>query len=787
MRRGSAFHSDEEIIETLNGCICCSVRQDLIAIIKKLAARSAAGELKLDAIVIETTGMADPAPVAQTFLVDAEIKAFARLDGIVTLVDAKHIEQHLDERKPAGVVNEAAAQVAFADRLLLNKTDLVSDAECDRLEARLRAINALAPIVRTTHSSVGVERVLGIHGFDLERALQASPGLLDTATPPTKHDASVTSVSLDQGAPRHMCTVLQGELDIDLLEAWIGGVLRRDGADMFRMKGVLAIAHAKQRFVYHAVHMTFEGSFAEPWAEGEGRESKLVFIGKNLDAKALAASFNACLATPANLEAKAAALRFNLGDRVEVRSGPPGLAALLLTTNTCAWSPGVVVARLYRDETETEAGVSAMPPGVTAPYQVRLDDGRLVWPLEDCDHVVRAPRRWWSSLWWAEAGGRGGGAGADAGAGAAAGAGAGAGNSEGDGDRDPSDGHQSAGGHGHDPSHDHSHGHSDDGPGEHVHWHNHDAHTHSGTLVGGLTPLPLPTPPPTLPSTSTAPSTAVPSSEGDVPSAGGRDGFLVAASSRLLTPLLAPCASLLAYLVTGARMRASRRLYKQKRFDGALAAAESARLLARTQLGEESPRHEAALLHLASTHAALNSDGAALAALAEAELLATRLHGAGSLQLVPLCHAQAEVYEASGQFELAVGALARARALRRETLGPEDIKFAGSCFNQAGLLVRHAGAEAGAARRGALLTQAAELGVEASVAAAAAGNAEQARGFPEALLEQCLEVDCDAGGEGGTGGEGGEGGEGGVGGEGDQGVAVAIELLRARLEDPYSY
>ena len=112
--KNSQFHSDEEIVETLNGCICCSVRQDLIAILKKLAGRSAAGELRLDAIVIETTGMADPAPVAQTFLVDDAIKAFARLDGIVTIVDAKHIEQHLDEHKPAGVVNEASAQVAFA-------------------------------------------------------------------------------------------------------------------------------------------------------------------------------------------------------------------------------------------------------------------------------------------------------------------------------------------------------------------------------------------------------------------------------------------------------------------------------------------------------------------------------------------------------------------------------------------------------------------------------------------------------------------------------------------------
>ena len=152
--KSTKFHSGEQIVEVLNGCICCSVRQDLIQFLKKLAARAAAGELLLDAIIIETTGMADPAPVAQTFLIDEEIKAFARLDGIVTLVDAKHIEQHLDESKPEGVVNEAAAQVAFADRLLLNKTDLVGASDLARVEARLRGINHLAPIQRCTRSEV---------------------------------------------------------------------------------------------------------------------------------------------------------------------------------------------------------------------------------------------------------------------------------------------------------------------------------------------------------------------------------------------------------------------------------------------------------------------------------------------------------------------------------------------------------------------------------------------------------------------------------------------------------
>ena len=145
----NAHFRDEEIVEVLNGCICCTVRQDLIKILQKLYRRVTSGELHLDGIIIETTGMADPAPVAQTFLKHERIRAFARLDGIVTLVDAKHVERHLDAVKPEGVVNEAVAQVAFADRLLLNKTDLVSEAdELARIEARLRGINGFAPIQR---------------------------------------------------------------------------------------------------------------------------------------------------------------------------------------------------------------------------------------------------------------------------------------------------------------------------------------------------------------------------------------------------------------------------------------------------------------------------------------------------------------------------------------------------------------------------------------------------------------------------------------------------------------
>ena len=173
LSNNSKFKTDEQIVEVLNGCICCSVRQDLVVVLQRLAGCTQAGDLKLDAIIIETTGMADPAPVAQTFLIHEDIKAFARLDGIVTMVDAKHVERHLDAIKPEDVVNEAQAQAAFADRLLLNKIDLVTEEDLERIEARLRGINPFAPIQRCSRGDVSVDPVLDIRGFDLQRALQA--------------------------------------------------------------------------------------------------------------------------------------------------------------------------------------------------------------------------------------------------------------------------------------------------------------------------------------------------------------------------------------------------------------------------------------------------------------------------------------------------------------------------------------------------------------------------------------------------------------------------------------
>ena len=289
--KNAKLSSDEAIVEMMNGCICCTVRQDLVVVLKKLKARIQAGTLKLDGIIIETTGMADPAPVAQTFFVEKEVGSFARLDGIITLVDAKHIEQHLDEIKPEGAENEAVEQVAFADRIILNKTDLVSEADLVRVEARLRSINRFAPVRRSTQSKVSVDSVLDIRGFDLKRTLEMDPEFLDTEAE-HEHDDTVSSISI----------TLPGEVHMELVNEWVDHILKTKGADIYRMKGVLAVSGSKKKFVYQAVHMIFDGKFDEPWAKGEPRSNKLVFIGKKLDRDELNSGFAACLDSPENQE-----------------------------------------------------------------------------------------------------------------------------------------------------------------------------------------------------------------------------------------------------------------------------------------------------------------------------------------------------------------------------------------------------------------------------------------------------------------------------------------------------
>jgi G3E family GTPase len=273
--------AEEEIFEMNNGCICCTVRGDLIRILGNLMKRKD----KFDYILVETTGLADPAPVAQTFFVDDEVRSQLKLDAIVTVVDAKHLIQHLDDEKEEGVENEAIEQLAFADRVLLNKVDLVTDVERKEVIRRIRLINANAEIIPTTMSHVDLDRVLGVGAFDLSKVLEMEPEfLLDSEH---QHDQSITSVGID----------CEGEVSVQKINEWLGWLLGERGTDIFRMKGILNMWGDNRRFVFQGVHMLFDGNPGQPWAEGEVRRNSMVFIGRNLDRKELQERFNSCLVT----------------------------------------------------------------------------------------------------------------------------------------------------------------------------------------------------------------------------------------------------------------------------------------------------------------------------------------------------------------------------------------------------------------------------------------------------------------------------------------------------------
>jgi len=271
--------AEEEIFEMNNGCICCTVRGDLIRILGTLMKRRE----KFDYILVETTGLADPAPVAQTFFVDDEIRAQLRLDAIVTVVDAKHLSLHLFEEKEEGVENEALEQIAFADRILVNKTDLVSEEEVVVVESHLRSINASASLVRTHMSKVDLDWILNVGAFNLERVLEVEPTFLEDSE--HLHDQSITSVGIEQ----------EGQVDVAKINNWLGWLLGEKGTDIFRMKGILNVAGSEQRYVFQGVHMLFDGQPDRAWAEGESRVNKMIFIGRNLDRDEIRQKFQQCL------------------------------------------------------------------------------------------------------------------------------------------------------------------------------------------------------------------------------------------------------------------------------------------------------------------------------------------------------------------------------------------------------------------------------------------------------------------------------------------------------------
>ncbi|MDB9527432.1 GTP-binding protein [Oscillatoria sp. CS-180] len=264
--------ADEEIFEMNNGCICCTVRGDLIRIIGNLMKRRD----KFDHLVIETTGLADPAPVIQTFFVDEDMQGQLNLDAVVTVVDAKHIHDHWE-------ADEAQEQIAFADVILLNKTDLVSEADLEALEARIHSMNAMAKVYRTRDAAVEMDTILGVNAFDLNRALEVDPDFLGEDA--HEHDETVGSIAL----------VEAGELDGEKLNVWLSELLQTRGPDIFRTKGILNIAGEDQRFVFQGVHMLFDGRVDRPWKPTEDRKNELVFIGRNLDEVQLREDFRACL------------------------------------------------------------------------------------------------------------------------------------------------------------------------------------------------------------------------------------------------------------------------------------------------------------------------------------------------------------------------------------------------------------------------------------------------------------------------------------------------------------
>ncbi|MDQ6685009.1 MAG: GTP-binding protein [Pseudomonadota bacterium] len=311
--------ADEELFEMNNGCICCTVRGDLIRTLHMLLRRDAAKARPFDAIIVETTGLADPGPVAQTFFVDPFLRERTVLDSVTTVVDALHIERRLEDSR------EAVEQIAFADQIVLNKTELLGPAALDAVEARIARINPFAPIHRAQRGNVALDQLLDRGGFDLARITQHEAGFLHPAhdehghvhdehcghghadddaaalageEPRDRvvvsdhvHDAGITSVALTSHVP----------MDGGAVGRWLEALVAARGADILRAKGIVDVAGEPRRLVFQAVHMLLEGDLQQPWKDGEPRSTRLVFIGRRLDRAALQAGLDACKASPASM------------------------------------------------------------------------------------------------------------------------------------------------------------------------------------------------------------------------------------------------------------------------------------------------------------------------------------------------------------------------------------------------------------------------------------------------------------------------------------------------------
>jgi G3E family GTPase len=289
--------ADEEVFEMNNGCICCTVRGDLVRILDGLMRRKG----KFDAIIVETTGLADPAPVAQTFFVDEDVQKNARLDAVVTVADAKWLSDRLKDAP------EAKNQIAFADVIVLNKTDLVSKGELTEVEARIRGINPYARLHRTERCKVALADVLDRGAFDLERILDIEPDFLEAGDDHDHdhhhhhdhdhhhhdhghglkhyHDEEMQSLSLKTDKP----------LDPNKFMPWLQNLVALEGGKILRSKGILAFHDDDDRYVFQGVHMMLEGDHQRKWKDGELRQSRLVFIGRELPEQEIRDGFERCI------------------------------------------------------------------------------------------------------------------------------------------------------------------------------------------------------------------------------------------------------------------------------------------------------------------------------------------------------------------------------------------------------------------------------------------------------------------------------------------------------------
>ena len=288
--------ADEEVFEMNNGCICCTVRGDLIRIIDGLMRRKG----KFDAIIVETTGLADPAPVAQTFFVDENVGAKTKLDAVVTVADAKWLRDRLRDAP------EAKNQIAFADVILINKTDLVTEAELREVEARIRGINPYAKLHRTQRAQIALNEVLGRNAFDLERILDIEPAFLEKNDHDHGHDhhdhdhdhahshgglkhyhdEDMQSISMSTDKP----------LDPDKFFPFIQNLTQAEGPNILRSKGILSLLDDPKRFVFQGVHMMLDGDHQREWRVDEKRQSRIVFIGRNLPEEKIRKGFESCVA-----------------------------------------------------------------------------------------------------------------------------------------------------------------------------------------------------------------------------------------------------------------------------------------------------------------------------------------------------------------------------------------------------------------------------------------------------------------------------------------------------------